>query len=59
MVQTEIPEKQNIPVPPEQKEPGLMDYYGSFPVWLLKIIDLLTPSIFKKPAPPKEPKNRP
>ena len=36
----------------EQKEdPGLMESYGSFPVWSLKLIDALTPEflISKEP----------
>ena len=37
---------------PEQKEePGLMESYGSFPVWSLKLINALTPEflISKEP----------
>ena len=37
---------------PEQKEePGMMESYGSFPVWSLKLIDALTPEflISKEP----------
>ena len=30
-------------VPEQKKEPGLMESYGSFPVWTLKLIDALTP----------------
>jgi len=50
--------------PPEQapkkdstpEEPGLMDSYGSFPVWMLKAIDLMTPDcLIKKPPPEKKP----
>ena len=37
-------QKRDIPDGPEQKEePGLMESYGSFPVWSLKLIDALTP----------------
>lgn len=36
------------------EEPGLFDSIGSFPVWLLKIIDLLTPDCLIKKAPPKQ-----
>ena len=38
---------------PEQKEePGLMESYGSFPVWSLKLIDVITPEflISKEPV---------
>ena len=30
-------------VPEQKEEPGLMESYGSFPVWSLKLIDALTP----------------
>ena len=37
-------QKNDISDVPEQKdEPGLMESYGSFPVWALKLIDALTP----------------
>ena len=38
---TELPPEEN-PSPPE---PGLTESIGSFPVWMLKIIDLVTPDI--------------
>ena len=40
----------------QKEELGLMDSYGSFPVWMLKIISLLTPSfLISKPSlPPKK-----
>ena len=42
--------------PPQPKpEPGLFDSIGSFPVWLLKIIEAFTPdSWIKKTPPPKK-----
>ena len=49
--------KNNISVVPEQKEePGLMESYGSFPVWTLKLIDTLTPEflISKEPVEKKK-----
>jgi len=35
----------------EKEEPGLMESYGSFPVWSLKLINALTPEflISKEP----------
>ncbi len=35
----------------QKEEPGLMESYGSFPVWSLKLIDALTPEflISKEP----------
>ena len=36
-------------------DPGLMDSIGSFPVWMLKIIDIITPDfLIKKTPPPKK-----
>lgn len=44
------------PKPQTRKEElGLFDSYGSFPVWMLKIIGLVTPSfLINKPPPPKK-----
>ncbi|MFQ5673872.1 MAG: hypothetical protein ACE5G9_12330 [Nitrospinales bacterium] len=40
----------------QETEPGLLDSYGSFPVWMLKIIDLVTPDfLIHKPPPEKKP----
>jgi hypothetical protein len=49
--------KNEISEVPEQKEElGLMDSYGSFPVWTLKLIDALTPEflISKEPVEKKK-----
>ena len=36
-------------------DPGLMESIGSFPVWILKIIDVITPDfLIKKASPPKK-----
>jgi hypothetical protein len=42
--------------PEKKEEPGLMESYGSFPVWTLKLIDALTPEflISKKPVEKKK-----
>ena len=40
----------------QKEEPGLMESYGSFPVWSLKLIDALTPEflISKEPVEKKK-----
>jgi len=35
-----------------QEDPGLLESIGSFPVWMLKIIDVITPDFLIKKAPP-------
>lgn len=42
------------PSAPQADELGLFDSYGSFPVWLLRIIDMLTPDALIKKTPPKK-----
>ena len=38
-----------------KEDPGLMESIGSFPVWMLKIIDVITPDfLIKKTPPPKK-----
>ncbi|MEC9423938.1 MAG: hypothetical protein VYC01_06305 [Nitrospinota bacterium] len=42
-------EKKASENPEHKEEPGLMESYGSFPVWSLKLIDALTPEfLFSK-----------
>jgi len=53
MTDHEIPRKSKSKIPVLKNEPGLFDYIGSFPVWLLKIIDLVTPEFLKTKTPPK------
>ena len=45
-------EKKQSGNPDQKEEPGLMESYGSFPVWSLKLIDALTPEflISKEPV---------
>jgi hypothetical protein len=40
----------------KKKEPALWESYGSFPVWILKLINVLTPGflISKSPAPKRK-----
>ncbi len=44
-------EKKASDKPKQKEEPGMMESYGSFPVWSLKWIDALTPKflISKEP----------
>ncbi len=51
--QTPNPSKYQAP-PPPKPEPRLFDTVGSFPVWLLKIIEALTPDSLLKKSPPKK-----
>ncbi len=46
-------QKKDIPDASEKKkeEPGLMESYGSFPVWSLKLIDALTPEFLISKGP--------
>lgn len=37
-----------------KEDPGLLDSIGSFPVWLLRIIDFFTPDIFISKTPQKK-----
>jgi hypothetical protein len=48
------PKKSETQLPKE--EPALWESYGSFPVWLLKLISALTPDflISKSPAPKRK-----
>jgi hypothetical protein len=36
------------------EEPALTDSYGSFPVWMLKIIDAITPEVLQEPPTPEK-----
>ena len=36
------------------EEPGLLETYGTFPVWMLKAIQLVTPSFLIAQNPPKD-----
>ncbi len=42
----------------ETEEPGILESYGTFPVWLLKIIQLITPDFLISKTPPKKKKLR-
>ena len=46
---------QDTPKNTGKRDPGLMESIGSFPVWMLKIIDVITPDfLIKKTPPPKK-----
>ena len=50
-------ENRNIQDAPQnisKEDPGLMESIGSFPVWMLKIIDVITPDFLIKKTPPPE-----
>ena len=49
-------EKNSFDISEQKEEPGLMESYGSFPVWSLKLIDALTPEflISKEPVEKKK-----
>jgi len=53
----ENPETQKEPnKTPETKggEPGILENFGSFPVWMLRLIQLITPSFLISKTPPKK-----
>ncbi len=41
-----------------KEDPGLFESIGSFPVWMLRIIDMVTPDFLIKKVPPPK-KNKP
>ena len=49
-------EKNSSDLSAQKEEPGLMESYGSFPVWSLKLIDAITPGflISKEPVQKKK-----
>ena len=49
-------EKNSSAISEQKEEPGLMESYGSFPVWSLKLIDAITPEflISKEPVEKKK-----
>ncbi len=54
---TESPETRKVPnKTPESEgtEPGILESYGSFPVWMLRLIQLITPSFLISKTPPKK-----
>ena len=48
-------QKQSGKVPEaENAEPGILENYGTFPVWMLRLIQLITPSALISKTPPKK-----
>ena len=45
---------QDAPQNISKEDPGLMESIGTFPVWMLKIIDVITPDFLIKKTPPPE-----
>ena len=43
---------------PTTEDPGLLDTLGSFPVWILRIIQLITPDFLISKTPPEKKKTR-
>lgn len=39
---------------PSKEDPAMTDHYGSFPVWMLKLINAVTPDSLLKKDPPKK-----
>jgi len=46
-------DNQEAPETPSKEDPGLFESIGSFPVWMLKIIDIVTPDFLIKKVPPQ------
>ncbi len=46
---TDPPKKSGVP-----EDPGMMESVGSFPCWMLKIIDTVTPDSLRTKEPPKK-----
>ena len=38
----------------ESGEPGILESFGSFPVWMLRLIQLVTPGFLVSKTPPKK-----
>jgi hypothetical protein len=47
-------DNQEAPETPSKEDPGLFESIGSFPVWMLKIIDIVTPDFLIKKVPPQK-----
>ena len=50
--------EQTQSTPASAEEPGLLDSFGTFPVWMLKIIQLITPNSLISKNPPEKKKYR-
>lgn len=50
----EYVEEEGLPVDPKKEDPGVLESYGSFPVWMLKAIHTVTPDFLIRKTPPKK-----
>jgi len=50
----EFIEEEGPSMDPEKEDPGIMESYGTFPVWMLKSIHALTPDFLIRKTPPKK-----
>ena len=48
--------REGFPKNLSKEDPGFMESIGSFPVWMLKIIDVITPDFLIKKVPPQKSK---
>ncbi|MDG1842841.1 MAG: hypothetical protein P8I98_00810 [Nitrospinaceae bacterium] len=46
--------QQDIPKSVSKEDPGLMESIGTFPVWMLKVVDVITPDFLIKKFPPSK-----
>ncbi|PIQ96193.1 MAG: hypothetical protein COV67_10775 [Nitrospinae bacterium CG11_big_fil_rev_8_21_14_0_20_56_8] len=58
MAEETPPRKEEPPKGISGDEPGIMENYGTFPLWLLKGIDAVTPDFLRTKTPPPKPKVR-
>ncbi len=56
MTETPQNDKNRHQISHSSQEPGLLESIGSFPVWLLKIIDIITPGFLIRESSPKKEK---
>lgn len=45
---------ENRPENEAPEDPGMLETVGSFPVWMLKLIDQVTPDLLRTKEPPKK-----
>ncbi len=50
----EIVEQEGPSLDPQKEDPGVLESYGTFPVWMLKTIHNLTPDFLIEKSPAKK-----
>ena len=50
----ETGKKQDKTPEPESTELGILENYGTFPVWMLRMIQMVTPDFLISKTPPKK-----